>query len=139
MNHQKLYREIQANPVKREPVAVPSAAECVKLDERACKAESAERAAWAHYRSVEVEVRTALLSAEYLTSPQAEARYTVLEMQRYKAEAAASTASGRAREARRQADVAQHDCRCAAARQAFYEGTVSPLTLRELSAREVAA
>jgi hypothetical protein len=160
VNHLKLYREIQARPGKLyvhdiETVVLPKGitqppeivpvlpeptyAEHVKLDTRATKAESAERDAWAQYRSIEVEIRAQLLDAEYLSTPQAEGRYTVLEGQRYAAEHKASTASGRAREARRQEMAYRHDLDTARARSAFYDGTVRPLGLKLRFAREVAA
>lgn len=122
LDHLKLYAQIRNAPPRPPRELAPDRIEYAQLEARALKAESAERDAWAHYRSVEVNVRTALLSAEYLNSPQAEARYTILEGQRYTAESRASTASGRAREARRQEMVASHERACHGAARAFYEG-----------------
>jgi hypothetical protein len=128
MNHLELYRQIQGRfqsdallPRPERDDAALSNAERLKLNDRADKAESAERDAWAQYRTVEVDVRLALLDVEYLHSPQAEGRYTVLEGVRYAAEHKAATASGRAREARRQEMAAAHAKDCHEAARAFYE------------------
>lgn len=140
MNHLKLYTEIRSgrhtNP-KRDDSALCDK-EYTQLADRAFKAESAERDAWAKYRSVEVEVRTALLDAEYLNSPQAEGRYTILERTRYEAEHKASTASGRARAARLAEMTAKHDRDCFWAAADFYEGTPEPLSLKVRYARAAA-
>lgn len=140
MNHLELYTRIRSGkPTHADVDLVPlSNTELAALSARALKAESAERQAWLDYKSVEVEVRVALISADDLNSPQAEARYTILEGRRYAAEHKAATASGRAREARRQSDVANHDAQCHAAALSFYEGTPGPIGLK-LRYRRLAA